>query len=116
MSKIFLIVVVWVSSLLLPTLSAADCSCQIGSNWASILGIEYIADTCPVDPPSDDQPYHYINYATKCSGSAVVNYAFYGDSPSYLNTTSLSHQTQTYHAMQTRTYCFEFLSRNISAM
>jgi len=56
----------------------ADCTCNKGSG-TSILGLEYVATECPVEPPSENHYYHYVIYAVECPGAAIQNYAFYGD-------------------------------------
>ena len=63
---------------LVPGRLFADCSCSKGSNGIYYIGIEHIATTCPSDPPSESQPYTYRQYAVRCPGSTLLNYASYG--------------------------------------
>ncbi len=59
--------------------SFADCTCQIGSNYISIIGFELIATNCPTEPFSDSQYFTYLMNPIKCYGSSIYNYSRYGD-------------------------------------
>ncbi len=49
-----------------------DCSCLRGSNDIYSIGLEFVANSCPNTPYSDDDGYNYAYSEVECSGSMSI--------------------------------------------
>lgn len=59
--------------------SYASCDCSQGSNSIYMVGTEYIAQSCPSDPPSENTTYNYLIYGVDCKyNTHVTNWSFQG--------------------------------------
>ncbi|MBM9512729.1 hypothetical protein [Desulfogranum marinum] len=60
----------------------ADCSCKIGSNYISTIGMEFTAVSCPPEGLSYTNTTTRVLYLTdpiKCGGSSISKITSYGD-------------------------------------
>ena len=80
-NTLFLTAVLFLSTL---TLNAyADCSCKIGSNYISTIGMEFTAVSCPPEGLSytnTTQRIRYLIDPIKCAGTSIQDITSYGDS------------------------------------
>lgn len=61
----------------LPQSAQAATSCSASNG--TLVGIEFIVDTCVSPPVGDSTTFHYIDNADECLGGTVQLYAPYGD-------------------------------------